>query len=86
MASRVQQEQDRQNALATEKEELEKQVKDLHADLETSKLSRADTQLFLQEVVSANDKGLNIRKSFFSLVGTIQEMQQNLLLNEKVLN
>ena len=72
--------------MAIEKEELKKQVKDLQSDLETSKLSRSDTQLFLQEAISANDKGLNIRKSFFSLVGTIQEMQQNLLLNEKVLN
>ena len=65
---------------------MKKQVKDLQSDLETSKLSRSDTELFLQEVVSANDNGLNIRKSFFSLVGTIQEMYQNLLLNEKVLN
>jgi len=72
--------------LAAEKEELEKQVKDLQSDLETSKLSRSDTQLFLQEVISTNDKGLSIRKSFFSLVGTIQEMQQNLSLNKKVLN
>jgi len=74
MATRAEQEQDKQKALAAEKEELKKQVKDLQSDLETSKLSRLDTESFLQEVVSANDKGLNIRKSFFSLVGSIQEM------------
>ena len=72
--------------MAAEKQELEEQVKDLCADLETSKLSSADTQLFLQEAISANDKGLSIRKYFFRLVGTIQEMYQNLLRNEEKLN
>lgn len=87
MAARAEREQDRRKALASEKEELERQVKDLQSNLETSKLSRSDAQLFLQEATSTNDKGMNIRKSFFSLVvGTIQEMHQNLSLNEKVLN
>jgi len=72
--------------LAAEKEELEGQVKDLSADLETSKLSKSDAQLFLQEEISANDKGLSVRKSFSRLTGTIQEMYQNLLPNEEKLN
>lgn len=43
MATRAEQEQDKQKALVAEKEELKKQVKDLQSDLETSKLSRLDT-------------------------------------------
>lgn len=61
-------------------------MENLRADLETSKLSRADAQSFLQEEFLTNDKGLSIRKSFFSLVRTVQGMHQDLLRNEEMLN
>ena len=67
-------------------EELKKQVESLQSDLVASKLSRLDTELFLKEASSANEKGLMIHKSFYDLMGSIQEMYQNLSLNEKVLN
>lgn len=86
MTTRAEQEQARWKALATRKEGLEKQLKDLQSDLKTSKLLRSYTQLFLQEAISANEKGLSICKSFFILLGTIQEMHHNLSLNEQLLN
>jgi len=70
----------------TVNEELKKQVESLQSDLATSKLLRSDTELFLKEASSANEKGLMARKSFYDLMGSVQEMYQNLLLNEKVLN
>ena len=72
--------------MEAEKENLQKQVEDLRVDLENSKLSRVDAQSFLQEAFLTNDKGLDIRKSFFSLVGTIRGMHQDLLRNEELLN
>ena len=85
MATRAEREQNEHKAVAAENEELKKKMKDLQYDLEASKLLRLDTKSFLQEATSAHEKGINIPKLFFSLVGSIQEMYQNLLLDEKVL-
>jgi len=67
-------------------EELKKQVENLQYDLVASNLSRLDTELFMKEASSANEKGLMVCKSFYDLIGSVQEMHHNLLLNEKVLN
>jgi len=67
-------------------EELKEQVESLQSDLAASKFSRLDMELFIKEASSANEKGLMIRKSFYDLMGSVQEMHQNLLLNEKILN
>jgi len=72
--------------LATEKEELQKQMENLRVDLENSKLSRTDIHSFLQEALLVNDRGLSIRRTFFSLTGNIQGMYQDLLRNEELLN
>ena len=61
-------------------------MEDLRVELENSKLSRVDTRAFLQEEFLTNDKGLDIRKSFFSLVETIRGMHQDLLRHEELLN
>ena len=61
-------------------------MRDLRADLESSRLSKADVQSFVQEAFSTSDKGLKIRKSFFSLIGTVREMYQNLIHNEEKLS
>jgi len=72
--------------LTVEKEELQKQVENLRVDVENSKLSRADMHSFLQEALFVNDRGLGIRKTFFSLIGSIQGMHQELLRNEELLD
>ena len=58
----------------------------LRIDLENSKLSKADVQSFLQEAFLTNDKGLDVRILFFSLIRNTQEMHQDLLRNEELLN
>ena len=58
----------------------------LRAELENAKISKADVQSFLQEAFLTNDKGLDARILFFSLIRNTKEMHLNLLRNEKLLN
>lgn len=71
LVAKAEQEETKQKILTEEKEELRKQVEDLPLDLEKSRISRADMDSFLQEALSANDKGLNVRKAFLSLIENI---------------
>lgn len=61
-------------------------MEDLHLDVEKSRISRADMDSFLQEALSANDRGLSVRKDFLSLIENIQDMYQGVLHNEELLN
>jgi hypothetical protein len=58
----------------------------MRLDLEKSRVSRADMDSFLQEALSANDRGLSIRKAFLSLIENVQSLYQGLLHNEELLN
>ena len=86
IANKAKQKQTESEAVIAVNEELKKQVESLQSNMVASKLSRLDTELFLKEASSAHEKGIIIRKSFYNLVGSIQGMYQNLMLNEKVLN
>lgn len=86
LTNKAEQKKTEQDAVIAVNEELKKQVESLQSDLVASKFSRLDTELFIKEALSANERGLMIRRSFYDLMGSVQEMHQNLLLNEKMLN
>ena len=71
VTNKAEQKQTEQDALITINEELKKQVESLQSDLVALKFSRLDTELFLKESSSANEKGLMIRKSFYDLMGSV---------------
>jgi len=86
LIARAEEEQGKQKVSVAEKEVLRKQVENLHADLENANLSRANVPSFLQEELLVNERGLGIRRTFFSLIGSIQGMHQELLRNEELLD
>ena len=69
IANKFEQKKTKQYVVIVVNEELKKQVESLQSDLVVSKLLRLNMELFLKEALSANEKGLIIRKSFYDLMG-----------------
>lgn len=69
IATKAEQKQTEHEAVTAINEELKKQVESLQSNLEASKLSRLDTDLFLKEASLAHEKGIMVRKSFYNIVG-----------------
>ena len=86
MTSWFEQEREKQKDLAEEKQSLQEQVESLRAELENSKISKADVQSFLQEGFFTNDKGLDAHILFFSLIRNTKQMHLDLLRNAELLN
>ena len=72
--------------MATAKQDLQEQVDCLRDDLEKAGSSKVELQSFLQEALLANDKGIDTRVLFFSLIKNTQELHLDLLRNEELLS
>jgi len=84
--SQLEQEREKQRDLAADKYNLQEQVSSLKADLEKTRVSQADLQSFRAEALLANDKGIDTRALFFSLIKNNQELYLDLLRNEESLS